>query len=215
MTEYFKYFIKYHDKLFAALSEHMELVIITLIISVLLAAALTVICNYSKRFSRLLVNVFSMIYSIPSLAMFALLIPVTGLGQRTAITVLVIYNQYLLLRNFLAGLENTDPAIVEAAAGMGMTRLQILIKIKLPLSRRAIVSGIRIAAVSTVGIATIAASINAGGLGAILFDGLRTMNTEKIIWGSILSAALAVLIDWLLSIYEKRRVKYDIQNNDR
>lgn len=212
MTEYF---IKYHDKLFTALAEHIELVIITLIISVLLAAALTVLCNYSKRFSRLLVNVFSMIYSIPSLAMFALLIPVTGLGQRTAITVLVIYNQYLLLRNFLAGLENTDPAIVEAAAGMGMTRLQILIKIKLPLSRRAIVSGIRIAAVSTVGIATIAASINAGGLGAILFDGLRTMNTAKIIWGSVLSAALAVLIDWLLSIYEKRRVKYDIQNNDR
>ena len=212
MTEYF---IKYHDKLFTALSEHIELVIITLIISVLLAAALTVVCNYSRRFSRLLINVFSMIYSIPSLAMFAILIPVTGLGQRTAITVLVIYNQYLLLRNFLAGLENTDPAIVEAAAGMGMTRLQILIKIKLPLSKRAIVSGIRIAAVSTVGIATIAASINAGGLGAILFDGLRTMNTAKIIWGSILSAALAVLIDWLLSLYEKRRFKYDIQNNDR
>ncbi len=212
MTEYF---IKYHDKLFTALAEHIELVLITLVISVLLAAALTVVCNYSRRFSRLLVNVFSMIYSIPSLAMFAILIPVTGLGQRTAITVLVIYNQYLLLRNFLAGLENTDPAIVEAAAGMGMTRLQILIKIKLPLSKRAIVSGIRIAAVSTVGIATIAASINAGGLGAILFDGLRTMNTAKIIWGSILSAALAVLIDWLLSLYEKRRFKYDIQNNDR
>ena len=212
MTEYF---IKYHDKLFAALAEHIELVLITLVISVLLAAALTVVCNYSRRFSRLVINVFSMIYSIPSLAMFAILIPVTGLGQRTAITVLVIYNQYLLLRNFLAGLENTDPAIVEAAAGMGMTRLQILIKIKLPLSRRAIVSGIRIAAVSTVGIATIAASINAGGLGAILFDGLRTMNTAKIIWGSVLSAALAVLIDWLLSLYEKRRFKYDIQNNDR
>lgn len=198
------YLVKYHDKLITALLEHLEIVVITLIISLVIAAILTVICNYSKTVSRVLVNLFSMIYSIPSLAMFALLIPFTGLGMKTAVIVLVIYNQYLLLRNFLAGLDSVDGAIVEAATGMGMTKMQTLLKIKLPLSKSAIISGIRIATVSTIGIGTIAASINAGGLGTILFDGLRTMNIAKIVWGSLLSAVLAVAIDGLLSMVEKR-----------
>lgn len=199
-----EYLVKYHDKLITALAEHLEIVIITLVISIVLAAVLTVICNYSRTASKALINIFSMIYSIPSLAMFALLIPFTGLGMKTAIIVLVIYNQYLLLRNFLAGLDGVDGSVVEAATGMGMTKMQTLLKIKLPLSKKALISGIRIATVSTIGIGTIAASINAGGLGTILFDGLRTMNIAKIVWGSILSAALAVLIDGLLSVVEKR-----------
>lgn len=149
-------------------------------------------------------GLLSMIYSIPSLAMFALLIPLTGLGRTTAILVLVIYNQYLLLQNFLAGLNGIDKSISEAAMGMGMTPMQALVKIKLPLSRKAFIAGIRIAMVATVSIATIAASINAGGLGTILFDGLRTMNPAKIIWGSLLSALLALLIDGLLRFAEKR-----------
>ena len=198
------YLVKYPDKLITALLEHLEIVVITLIISLIIAAILTVICNYSKTVSRVLVNLFSMIYSIPSLAMFALLIPFTGLGMKTAVIVLVIYNQYLLLRNFLAGLDSVDGAIVEAATGMGMTKMQTLIKIKLPLSKSALISGIRIATVSTIGIGTIAASINAGGLGTILFDGLRTMNIAKIVWGSLLSAVLAVAIDGLLGVVEKR-----------
>ena len=136
--------------------------------------------------------------------MFALLIPLTGLGRTTAVTVLVVYNQYLLLRNFLAGLENVDESIVEAAVGMGMAPMQLLFKIKLPLAKKAIIAGIRIALVATVSIATIAASINAGGLGAILFDGLRTMNYAKIVWGSVLSALLAISIDVLLRLLEKK-----------
>ena len=145
-----------------------------------------------------------MAYSVPSLALLALLIPITGLGRKTAIVALVIYNQYLLLRNFLAGLDGVDSSVVEAATGMGMTHLQLLWKVQLPLAKKALIAGLRIALVSTVGIATIAASINAGGLGAILFDGLRTMNTAKILWGSLLSAALAVAIDRLLLLVERK-----------
>ena len=198
------YIVKYYDRLLAAALEHLEIVLITLVISLAAAAIVTVICNYSKTVSKLLVNLFSMTYSIPSLAMFALLIPITGLGRNTAIIVLVIYNQYLLLRNFLAGLDGVDSSVVEASTGMGMTKMQTLIKIKLPLSKKALISGIRIATVSTIGIGTIAASINAGGLGTILFDGLRTMNIAKIVWGSIISALLAVVIDGLLSAVEKK-----------
>ena len=120
------------------------------------------------------------------------------------LTCQVIYNQYLLLRNFLAGLDGVDSSVVEAATGMGMTHMQILWKVQIPLSRKAQIAGLRIALVSTVGIATIAASINAGGLGTILFDGLRTMNTAKILWGSLLSAALAVAIDRLLLLVERK-----------
>lgn len=198
------YLTRYYDRLLQAALEHLELVLLTLAISIVLAGLLTVLCSLSKRVSRVLVNVLSMVYSIPSLALFALLIPLTGLGTVTAVIGLVIYNQYLLLRNILAGLDEVDRGVVEAAAGMGMTKLQVLCKIQLPLSKAAILAGVRIAAVCTVGIATIAASINAGGLGTILFDGLRTMNIAKILWGSLLSAVLAVGLDWALRLTEKR-----------
>lgn len=201
------YASKYYDKLLAATLEHLEIVLVTLLISLALAALLTVACSYSRPLSGILLNLFSVVYSIPSLALLALLIPVTGLGKKTAIIVLVIYNQYLLLRNFLAGLGEVDRGVVEAATGMGMTHMQLLWKVQVPLAKRALIAGLRIALVSTVGIATIAASINAGGLGTILFDGLRTMNVAKILWGSLLSAALAIGFDRLLVRAEKRSGK--------
>lgn len=198
------YIVKHYDDLIAATLEHLLLVVLALVISLIVAAALTILCSYSKAASNITLGLLSMVYSIPSLAMFALLIPLTGLGRTTAVTVLVVYNQYLLLRNFLAGLDSVDESIVEAAVGMGMAPMQLLFKIKLPLAKKAIVAGIRIALVATVSIATIAASINAGGLGTILFDGLRTMNYAKIVWGSVLSALLAILIDVLLRLLEKK-----------
>lgn len=198
-----KYAAQNWDKLGKAMSEHMFMVASALVLSLLLAAILTILAMYSKLLSSVLIQSFSVIYSIPSLALFALLIPVTGLGKGTAIIVLVLYNQYLLLRNFVAGLEGVDPAIVEAATGMGMTKMQILTKIKIKLSVRSLITGIRLAVISTIGIATIAASINAGGLGSILFDGLRTLNVNKIIWGSMLAAGLSTACNSLLSKIEK------------
>lgn len=195
--------MNHSDKLGKALLEHLELVVITLIISILIASILTIFAMYSKVLSKILIYIFSVVYSIPSLALFAMLIPVTGLGKVTAIIVLVVYNQYLLLRNFIAALNEVEPAIVEAATGMGMRNMQILFKIRLPLSKKALFTGVRLAVVSTIGIATIAASINAGGLGSILFDGLRTMDVYKIVWGSILSAGLAISINGILSKIEK------------
>lgn len=151
-----------------------------------------------------MIQAFSVLYSVPSLALFALLIPVTGLGKTTAEIVLIAYNQYLLLRNFISGLYQVDPAVIEAAEGMGMRRLQVLWKVRLPLSKKAFFTGIQLAVVSTIGIATIAAMINAGGLGTILFDGLRTLNIYKIIAGSVLSAGLALVINGVFKAVEKR-----------
>lgn len=198
------YLMRYHDKLLKAFLEHIEIVLITLAISIILAALLTILAYYSKVVSKVLVNLFSMVYSIPSLALFAILVPMTGLGKVTAIIVLVLYNQYLLLRNSLDGLNNVEPSIVEAATGMGMSISQILFKVRLPLATKPILAGIHLAVVSTIGIATIAASINAGGIGSILLDGLRTLNTAKILWGTLLSAGFAIAVNGVLNAVEKK-----------
>ncbi len=197
------YFEKYHDKLFDALAEHLKIVGTTLLISIILAFVITVIIIKSEFLSGLVIQIFGVVYSIPSLALFSLLIPVMGIGSKTAIFVLVLYNQFLLLRNNIAGLRSVDPAVLEVAKGMGMSNWQRLYKVELPLALPVIMAGIHLAVISTIGIATIAATIHAGGLGRILFDGLRTMNTNKIIWGTIFCAGIAWLADIILRLLEK------------
>jgi osmoprotectant transport system permease protein len=188
-----QYFLRYHGRLFAALGRHLFILLVTMAISLTLAALLTLILHRKGRFAeRAALRIAGAVYAVPSLALFALLIPVLGLGMRTAVFVLVLYNQFLLLRNFLAGFNAVPPPLVEAGTGMGMTWLQTITMIKLPLSLPVIIAGVRLAVVSTIGIGTIAAVINAGGIGSILFDGLRTNNAVKITWGALLCALLAL-----------------------
>ena len=197
------FLLSHPEKVITPLLEHISLTAITLAFSVLLASALTVLAVVMPVIGNMLTVVFSVVYSIPSLALFALMIPLTGLGRTTAVIVLCAYNQYLLLGNFLTGLNDVDPGVREAAKGIGMTTMQELFLVQIPLARKALFAGIRLAMVSTIGIGTIAAAINAGGLGTLLFDGLRTMNTAKILWGSLLSAVLAVSANGLLKLAEK------------
>lgn len=202
------YFLTYKEKFLNAFVEHVQIVVITLLISIALAAVITVLIMNSKKVTNVVLQLFGAIYSIPSLAIFALLIPVLGLGRTTAISVLVVYNQFLLVRNITAGLDGVDKTLIEAAVGMGMNRWQVLYKVQIPLAFPMIMAGIRLAVISTIGIATIAATINAGGLGSLLFEGLRTMNQYKIIWGTILCTLIAFLADtglkWLEKIVQKK-----------
>lgn len=197
-----KFLTRHPEKVYIPLLQHIQMVFLTLVISVAIASILTLLCMRSERLSMWLQQLLAVIYSIPSLALFAILIPVTGLGRTTAVIALTAYNQYLLLRNFTTGLQEVDPAVTDAAKGIGMTWLQVLTRVQIPLAKRALFAGIRLAVVSTIGIGTIAASINAGGLGTLLFDGLRTMNMPRILWGSILSAGLAILTNALLKAVE-------------
>ncbi len=197
-----KFLTRHPEKVYIPLLQHIQIVFLTLVISVAIASILTLLCMRSERLSMWLQQLLAVIYSIPSLALFAILIPVTGLGRTTAVIALTAYNQYLLLRNFTTGLQEVDPAVTDAAKGIGMTWLQVLTRVQIPLAKRALFAGIRLAVVSTIGIGTIAASINAGGLGTLLFDGLRTMNMPRILWGSILSAGLAILTNALLKAVE-------------
>lgn len=209
MSEMFSYWGRYHEKFLTALWQHLGIVLETLVISLLLAAVITVLARKSERVSNWIVRIFSGVYSIPSLALFAILIPVTGLGRTTTILVLVVYNQFLLLRNIFSGLSGVDRNLLEAATGMGMSDRQVLTRVQLPLAMPMVIAGIRLATVSTIGIATIAATINAGGLGTILFDGLRTNNIYKLVGGTLLCALIAILsnalLKWLENAVRKRQ----------
>lgn len=204
MNLFIRYTTRHYDKLLNALWQHLQIVGITLVISIVIAMIISILIMDRKRLSGAVMGGWNMVYTIPSLALFALLIPVTGLGQKTAILVLVLYNQYILVRAFTEGLTRVDKSIIEAATGMGMTRNQILMKVRFPLALESIAAGIRIAIISTIGIATIAATIGAGGLGSILFDGMRTQNPVKMIWGTILSAGLVLAANWILKQIEKK-----------
>lgn len=198
------YLLKYYMQMSILLLEHLHIVFLSIAISVLIAVPIGLLLARSKWLSTAVLSFFGFVYSIPSLALFSFLIPVFGLGKITAIAVLVIYNQYILVRNTLTGFSSIDPAIIEAANGMGLSGRQLFLKIQLPLAMPIIIGGIRIATVSTIGIATIAAVIHAGGLGVLLFDGLRMNYLPKILWGTILSSLLAYFANRVLLAFETR-----------
>jgi len=193
-----------YSLLLRALNEHLQMVLIALVVAVLLAGALAIVAMFFKRAGKVLTYFFSIVYSIPSIALFALMIPVMGLGRNTAVTVLVFYNQFILLRNFITGLEEVDPAVVEAATGMGMTRIQVIFKVRVPLALKPIFVGIRLALVSTIAIAILAAFIGAGGIGLLITIGLETNNNNRVLWGIILSAGLTIITNAVLVFFERR-----------
>lgn len=145
----------------------------------------------------------TVIYTIPSLALLVLLLPLTRLGPQTAIIALVAYAQVVLVRNTLLGFTSIDGAVIEAARGLGMTGWQRLLRVELPLALPLIVAGMRIATLATIGIGTIAALINAGGLGTLLFQGVTTGQRAKIVAGTVALAALALLTNQLLRALER------------
>lgn len=186
---------------------HVQLVYTSVVIALILAIGIIYFFLNRGRWLDHLVYFFSALYSVPSYALFAMLIPITGLGTVSAMIVLVLYSEYVLLRTFITGIMEIDPVVIESAVAMGMTEKQLFFRLQLPLSAKSIFSGIRLALTSVTGIATIAATINAGGIGTIFFDGLRTQNPIKMIWGTLLTMALIILSNYLLKIIEKISLK--------
>ncbi|MCL2655046.1 MAG: ABC transporter permease [Coriobacteriia bacterium] len=197
------YWNNYHTKILTCLGQHLLITGVALLASVLLAALLTLAFLPHRRASSVVVNLLGAFYSIPSLALFALMIPLLGIGLAPALVVLVLYNQFLLVRNFIDGFNQVDPAPVEAATGLGMTARQILWQVKFPLAFPVLMAGVRLAVISTIGIATIAAVVNAGGVGTILFEGLQSQDPVKLVWGTLLVGGLAIALNALLSAVER------------
>jgi len=147
-------------------------------------------------------GIAGVLYTIPSLAIFAILIPISGLGATTAITALTLYSLLVIIRNTATAIDSVDPAMEDAARGVGMTGAQRLFFVELPLGVPIILAGVRVAVVSAVGIAAIAAYIGAGGLGLLIFEGIRTTDPDRIIAGAFMASLLALLADFGLKRLE-------------
>jgi osmoprotectant transport system permease protein len=202
-----EFIVSHSSEVLAATREHLILVFISMAIASALGVPLGLAIVGHPRLRAVALAVASVLQTIPSLALFGFLIPlpfVGGIGAHTAIVALVLYALLPILRNTYVGLTSVDPAILEAAEGMGMTEGQILFRVRLPLASSVIMAGIRIAAVITIGVATIAAAIGAGGLGTFIFRGVAMVSDAVILAGAIPAAILALLADFLLGQLERR-----------
>lgn len=189
--------------------EHVVLVVISTVAGVLIAVPLGLAITRIPVLSRPVLGFAGVIQTVPSLALFGLLIPlpfIGGIGSRTAIIALVLYALLPILRNTVTGVRQVDPAILDAANGMGMTDWQRLTLVEVPLALPSIFSGIRIATVVGVGLVTIAAAVGAGGLGSLIFRGLAMLDSRLLFAGAIPSAILALVADGGLAMLESRLV---------
>jgi osmoprotectant transport system permease protein len=188
-----------HPDLVARLSlEHLGLVATALGFALVIAVPAGIAVSRYRALTTPVYGVLGVIYTIPSLALFALLIPLLGLGFWTAVVALAAYAQMILVRNTAAALAGVDAATVEAARGMGMSGAQTLWLVQRPLAMPVFVAGVRLATVSLIGIATIAAWINAGGLGSLVLDGIEHDYPDKAVAGAIAAVILAFAADYAL-----------------
>jgi len=196
------YLFRRWDRVWALTLDHLSLSASAVLLALVIAIPLGILAARYPRVSTPLLGFLGAIYTIPSLAFLALLIPVLGIGREPAIVVLAAYAQIFLVRNIAAGLRGVDAATLEAASGLGMTRWQQFIKVRWPLALPVIIAGLRTAAVTTISLATVAAWIGAGGLGTLLFEGISRLDPNRILAGTIAITALALLTDALLRFAE-------------
>ncbi len=201
------FFIEHRGEIVSATLDHMGLVLIAMLIAIAISVPLGMFIVYHKTLRMLALGIASILQTIPSLALFGFLIPIPfigGIGKRTAIVALVLYALLPILRNTYVGLTTIDPAILESAEAMGMTRVQIMFRVRFPLALSVILAGVRTATILTIGVATIAAAIGAGGLGSFIFRGVALVNDALLLAGAIPAALLAILADFLLGLIERR-----------
>ena len=178
--------------------KHLALVGIIMLISIVIAIPLGILVARYRRLYLPVISFSGFLYTIPSIAAFALLIPITGLTSATAIIPLVIYNQLVLIRNTAAGINGIDPLLIEVGQAMGMKSLQLLFRVTLPLALPVIVAGVRIATVTTIGIVALASLVGQSTLGDLIFQNIVIFDTDAIAAGAILMAAFAIVADLLL-----------------
>ncbi|HEY7738436.1 MAG TPA: ABC transporter permease [Candidatus Limnocylindria bacterium] len=192
------------DVLAQAVGEHIVLTLIAMVGGIAVAIPVTLLIHRRRRLIGPVLGFTGILYAIPSLALFALLIPITGLGLATAEIALISYTLLILIRNGLAGLDGVEPDIVEAATGMGHTGRQRLWRVELPLATPVIMAGVRVATVTTIGLVAVTALIGQGGLGFVIITlGIRRQFTTAILVGVALSVLLAIIADRGLVLVER------------
>jgi osmoprotectant transport system permease protein len=203
----FEFFVRHRNEILQSTGEHVWLVGAAMLLAIAIGVPLGIVVARRPWLSKPILGTANVAETIPSLALFGFLLPVPWLGDRAdrlAIVALTLYALLPIIRNTSAGITGVDAAVREAARGMGMTDRQILWKVELPLSIPTVIAGVRIATVLTIGIATIAAAVGAGGLGEFIFRGLAMVNNQLILAGAVPAALLALAADFMLGALERR-----------
>ena len=190
------------DQVLTGLYEHVIIAATSLAIAFAISLVVGILAARSDRIFRWSIALSGFLYTIPTLAFLALLIPVVGLGRTNAIICMVAFSLMILIRNIATGIREVPPDVVDAARGMGMTRTEILVRVELPLAAPVIVAGMRIAAVTVISVAVVAAYVNAGGLGTLIFNGISSDHAPKIWAGALTACVLAVATDLSLARLE-------------
>jgi len=197
------YFIENLGLVLKLTLEHVQITVISVSVSTVIGVAIGIVITRYRKAATAVIGAAGIIYTIPSLALFGMLIPFIGIGIKPALIALILYSQLALIRNTFVGIIHIDPAIREAGQGMGMSQWQFLRMIELPMALPVIMAGIRTAAVMNIGTATIAAYIGAGGLGWLIFRGIASVHTEQIVAGAVPVALLAIGVDQLFVLLER------------
>lgn len=191
-----------HNQLLIKTGEHFFISSCALLLGVLFAVPLGIMVTKNKKLSAILINIASVLQTVPSLALLSIMVPIIGIGKIPAIVALFIYSLLPILRNTTIGMNSVSEFLIDAGKGMGMTTNDIIFKIQLPLSAPVIMAGIRLSAIYVISWTTIASYIGAGGLGDFIFSGLKTFNTYSILSGTIPVTLIALISDLLLSKLE-------------
>jgi len=197
------WFLRNWDQVAIALWEHVTISLTALSISFAISLAVGIVAARHQRVYAAAIALAGFLYTIPTLAFLALLIPVVGLGRTNAIIAMVAFSLLILIRNVATGIRNVPFEIVDAARGMGMNARQVLARVELPLALPVIIAGLRVAAVTVISVTVAAAYVNAGGLGALIFNGIATDHPPKIWAGALTACALAVGVDLSLAALER------------
>ena len=201
-------------EILSLLAKHIELTIIAVLIAVVIGVPLGIFITKNKKVANIVIGFANLVQAIPSLAILGFLIPVIGIGSAPAITMVVLYSMLPLIKNTYTGITNINPDMLEAAKGLGMTNGQTLRLIKIPLAMPVIMAGVRMAAVTAVGLMTIAAFVGAGGLGYLVYSGIQTVDNNLILFGAIPAAILALFIDWIAGKIENATMPNGIKRAD-
>ncbi|HVR47408.1 MAG TPA: ABC transporter permease [Candidatus Binatia bacterium] len=185
------------------LAGHVELVLVGLAVAFVIALPLGLFAARNARVAPWLLGTLGAIYTIPSLALLAVLVRAFGLGFTPIFVALVVYAQFMLARNVVAGIAAVDPAQVDAARGLGMSPLQVLLKVEFPQALPVVIGGVRIAAIAMIAIATLGGYVGGVGLGVLIFNGLTLHQPQMIVAGSVTASALAIAVDALLRLVER------------
>ncbi len=200
------FFVRDRAQVLQLTAEHLWMVAISMLIAVVIGVPAGAVLTRKRYLTKPVLGGASVIQTVPSLALFGFLLAVPWIGERAeriAILALVLYALLPMVRNTYVGITNVDPAVVETGRAMGMTDRQLLFRVELPLAMPTIVAGVRVATVISVGLATLAAAVGAGGLGEFIFRGLAMVNTTLILAGAIPAAVLALLADLLLGLIQR------------